>query len=439
MKQMNIKKTTTTTHGGRSVLDKVFLVSACVFIFVLFIYPNLKENQTMFSTLDRATPDCSVHCKQCLKDLLASEKKNIKTELRLLDVEKRLVEADKRLIALQDPSVPNPIPVDVTEAKVAEVKAEERAVEAEKHAVDIEKELIALRGAAAAAADDDDDATAAAAAASSIFVSPMLPRSIIPVVITPQTFALNSGARKAHVHKCASVVFDMFVHDPALCKFISAQLLRGGWECPIINSLAKVMAEHPGESFMDIGSNVGAFSLTFAHLGYKVFAFEAMMFNAELQVASIGSFPMKGELNLFNMAVADKTGGELCIHAANDIGYNSGNGQISPGPCSAKDEIVPRVAIQDVMKHYYPDVCIAAIKIDVEGYEGHALRGAENLFTGKCPPCAVFMEYNKEYTLRAGLPERVAFDFLEKHGFKCVNTFAADYTCVNPKCRSGAT
>jgi FkbM family methyltransferase len=405
------------------------LIFAVIFITITFAKPSSKvnENSNLVSTTNsRATPDCSI----CEAALLASNERTLELEKRMLEVEQRLVDADKKLLQFHDPESPNSEAVDVTAAKIAEVEAETRAVDAEKRAVDAEKRAVDAEQRAVDAEIKETSALRGGAAEINV-LAPMLSRVIAPVAITSQTFAKNPGARKAHVSKCAGARFEMFVHDPALCKFISAQLLAGGWECQIINPIAKVMTQHPGESFMDIGSNIGAFSLTFAHLGYRVFAFEAMQYNAELQVASIGSFPMKGELNLFNTAVASETGGELCVHPTGSVGNsNSGNGQVSPGPCKAGDEIVPSYAIGDIMKQY-SDVCIAAMKIDVEGYEGHALRGAESLFTNGCPPCAVFFEYNKEYTLKAGLPARVVFDFLSKRGYVCSHITGGDWKCLN--------
>lgn len=254
--------------------------------------------------------------------------------------------------------------------------------------------------------------------------------------LTKKTFEKNPTARKAHVHKCAHAAFDMFVHDPALCKFISKNLLAGGWECHIINDLARNMK--PGEAFMDIGSNVGAFSLTLGHLGYTVYAFEAMDFNVELQRASIGTFPMKGKVNLFQMAISEKTGGELCISAAPDAhpDVNQGNGQIHPGPCGAGDEVIPSVAIDDVLDSFPEDDCFYAVKADIEGYETFAFRGASRMFAGKCPPCLVYMEYNhiyEDYLQNLGLEERAAFKFLEANGYECEALARTDYKCTNRK------
>lgn len=248
-----------------------------------------------------------------------------------------------------------------------------------------------------------------------------------------KTFPLNPNAFVAHVNKCAGVSFDMFVHDPNVCTYISKSLLNGGWECYIMDQIAADMQCGHNEIFMDIGSNIGAFSLTMANLGHTVFAFEAMQYNIELQQASLGTFlDRNGNVHLFHMAASDESGGEVCIHPApeGNSTQNRGNGQVYPGPCAANDERIPRLTINEVVSNYN-DVCVRALKIDVEGYETKALRGASNLFLGKCPPCVVYMEYTELYTIRAGVSAKAAFDFLKRHGYTCSNIEHSDWKCVN--------
>ena len=56
------------------------------------------------------------------------------------------------------------------------------------------------------------------------------------------------------------------------------------------------------------------------------------------------------------------------------------------------------------------DACVYAVKADVEGYEaGPAFQGARAMFTGRCPPCLVFMEHQPAYTLAAMGDARHAF------------------------------
>ena len=261
--------------------------------------------------------------------------------------------------------------------------------------------------------------------------------------ITPATFPRNPRARVAHVYRCAAVRFAMFVHDPAHCRWISGSLLAGGWECAIIEPIVAAMARAgPDEYFMDIGSNIGAFSLTLAHAGARVLAFEAMAYNSELQAASAGTFLPPAYLKqrrwrLFRAAVAPRTGGVLCVHpVASGGAENEGNGQVYEGPCKEGDEATPRFAIDDLMAAQpdLADACVYAVKADVEGYEGPAFQGARAMFTGRCPPCLVFMEHQPAYTLAATGDARHAFHVLEGYGYACEllgGNEGADFRCAN--------
>lgn len=255
--------------------------------------------------------------------------------------------------------------------------------------------------------------------------------------ITTATFPLNPRAQVAHVHRCAAVRFSMFVHDPAHCRFLSRDLLAGGWECPIIEQIVAAMSRAGrDEYFMDIGSNIGAFSLTLAHSGARVLAFDAMAYNTELQVASAGTFLPPEYLKqrrwrLFHAAVAPRTGGVLCVHPTQ--ADNAGNGKVYDGPCKKGDEATPRFAIDDLMAAQpdLADACVYVVKADVEGFEGPAFRGASAMFSGRCPPCLVFMENFPKFSLEATGDARDAFHVLSGHGYACEPLGNYNYRCAN--------
>ena len=253
--------------------------------------------------------------------------------------------------------------------------------------------------------------------------------------LTDRTFQANPKARIANV-SCAGASFNMFVHDPAECIYISQGLLSGGWECEIITEIVDILKRKPdGERgyFMDVGSNIGSFSLTVAHSGFNVVAFEAMTYNVELQQASVGTFPPGGNLNLFHTAVTSVDGEKMCIGAAKfspgGPKINAGNGQLTR-ECEASSEHVSLRSIDSILAdEKLGAACFSVIKADVEGFESLAFEGALKIFTGKCPPCAVFFEYNKEYTVIATNDERAPFNFLSSHGYSCEVISAADYRC----------
>jgi FkbM family methyltransferase len=61
---------------------------------------------------------------------------------------------------------------------------------------------------------------------------------------------------------------------------------------------------------------------------------------------------------------------------------------------------------------------VDVIKLDVEGSEVAALRGAERLFTGAAPPRAVFVECFPRLLEAAGTSEAELVSLLEEHGYR---------------------
>ena len=261
----------------------------------------------------------------------------------------------------------------------------------------------------------------------------LVPPRVVEGDLTDGTFILSSGARVAHVHQCAGATFDMFVHDPTM-DFVSRRLfMLGGWECLILEEIAAIMAADTTDRgiFMDIGSNVGGLSLTLAVLGHDVVAFEAMSYNIELQRASIGTFldeDARERLHLFQAAVSnDDDGAMTCIAA---LRAQPGNGRITTA-CGPESERVRLRTVDGIMAaHGIGDACVTVLKADVEGYEISAFRGAIGIFTGVCPPCAVFYENYGLHAAMATGDQNAASDFLADHGYACESLGGADWKCL---------
>lgn len=222
----------------------------------------------------------------------------------------------------------------------------------------------------------------------------------------------------------------MFVHDPKVCMYISRSLLTmGHWEPKLVKGVLDVMKNMPTEYFLDIGGNLGAFSLAVAAAGYKAIAFEPLLFNAELFAASVGTFPRPGSVTILKTAVSNVSSSEqLCVVPAmgRNRQANQGNGQLSSGmDCKNQEmvhEFVPIATVDKAIEAEFgaTGVCVAAMKIDVEGMESKAFMGASKLMGGNCPPCHIQLEYINFYVSRSGVPPESLFEQLEgKYGYNC--------------------
>jgi FkbM family methyltransferase len=273
-------------------------------------------------------------------------------------------------------------------------------------------------------------------------------RHVLEVLPAPsaQPFSKNPKAVLAKI--ATPVSTPIFIHDVAECKFISRGILEhGSWEPHIQQLLLAAMlnSEVPeGRTpyFFDIGANIGVFSLVIAAAGHHVLAFEPMQYNAELLAASIRKAQVQDRVRLFKTALANSSSADLCIEpaAGGHPKQNRGNGQLAPpdaasGKCGTKQETVPVRSVNDVLAQIpaigSSDICVNAIKADVEGFENFALRGASSIMTGPCPPCLVALEFNRQYSKRAALQQGYTqgsngtdvFEYLVRElGYTCIDT-----------------
>jgi FkbM family methyltransferase len=162
--------------------------------------------------------------------------------------------------------------------------------------------------------------------------------------------------------------------------------------------------------FVDIGANIGMYTMVMLAGGHKVLAFEPMQYNVELLAASITKVGAGQRVRLFKTALSYNTSANLCIEAAKQ-GWpeiNRGNGQLAPpdpstGICGPAQETVPVRSINGLLDEmpWMSNMCVNAIKADVEGFENFALRGASSVMQGSCPPCVVSVEFFRAYATRA--------------------------------------
>ncbi len=164
---------------------------------------------------------------------------------------------------------------------------------------------------------------------------------------------------------------------------------------------------HPGCTFVDVGANVGYFTLLAATLGARVVAYEPTpsVFARLKENVALNGF----QADLVNAAVMDKPG-TLSLHlSGDDPEANSvfGNdGQCVRVPAISLDEDLPAHGIEHV----------DLLKIDAEGAEPFVLDGATRLLSSPNPP-AILVEVNA-FTLNcAGLQPSDILSRLESHGY----------------------
>ena len=176
---------------------------------------------------------------------------------------------------------------------------------------------------------------------------------------------------------------------------VSQQIANGaGWEASEINQITWAMeqplpAGQPATKlFVDIGANVGWFTINMAAKGYDVEAFEAMSINQGLIDATLcapSNKDLQSKVNFHRYGLG-KEPQKCFIYSGN---WNSGNGMTD-----CKSKTWKEAQDKLVNEHYYYvrsemeikrldtvlKTSVKAMKIDVEGYEPWVLEGARDLF-----------------------------------------------------------
>ncbi len=170
----------------------------------------------------------------------------------------------------------------------------------------------------------------------------------------------------------------------------------------------------PGQTMLDIGANIGFFTLLGCHTvgpKGKVYSFEpnpdvfAMMeqsvhinaFRKRSVQHNVAAFDRVDEIEL-TWSPAKHGGGRLVT-----------TDQVKLDECSAKIRALP---VDDLVDE--ADLPVSLIKIDTEGSESYALHGAQRILE-RSPGCVVVTEWNPNFIQARGSSVPQLIDFLRQH------------------------
>jgi len=166
-----------------------------------------------------------------------------------------------------------------------------------------------------------------------------------------------------------------------------------------------------GGIFVDVGANLGYFSLLWTSLNKdnKCFAFEASPRNIPLLNRNIIMNGLDSQIEVFPVA-AGKEAGRMSFNLGpeDQTGWG-GFGAASPG----EGVDVDVVRIDQVVPSDKP---ISLLKVDIEGADAWALMGSEQLFSAKIVQ-EICYEQNKPRMRQLGIPLNEAQEFLKTMGY----------------------
>lgn len=196
-------------------------------------------------------------------------------------------------------------------------------------------------------------------------------------------------------------------------EHIQQQLLwYGYYEKPLGDVLKKIIK--PGDVFLDIGANIGYFSLLIANSAptVKVISFEPVRDIFQQLKENIALNNTKN-VTVFNAAVGEtKEEKEIFVSGADNLGMSSFQ---QPENFSGKKELVQVITLDDWF-HRAGLAKIDIIKLDVEGSELNALKGMKQVLESFKP--IVIVEINPETLSMFGLTSSDIFNYLTGFNFE---------------------
>ncbi len=192
-------------------------------------------------------------------------------------------------------------------------------------------------------------------------------------------------------------------------EVITPWLKKGVWE-PVETALFRSEI-HPGDVVVDVGANVGYFTLIAAQLvgdGGKVWAFEPDPDAFELLRRNVELNGYKN-VTLVPKALGSEPGTlKLFRHATNRGDHRT----YDPG--DGREAVEVEVTTLD---HYFADASrLDLIKMDIQGAECAVVAGAPKTFE-RGGDMAVIMEYTPQYIRQMGQDPQSCLSTLAGHGF----------------------
>jgi FkbM family methyltransferase len=169
----------------------------------------------------------------------------------------------------------------------------------------------------------------------------------------------------------------------------------------------------PGDTFLDVGANVGHYTFTGARCvgptGHVV-AIEASRSTAEQLMADVKRNGLTALIAVHNVAAGDLPRKSRLY--AHDDPSQIGMRHLSPGGSGASVEEVAVVPLDDLL----PDLKPSVVKMDIEGSELRALAGMSRMLTVK-PPRLVVVEAQGDLLSRFGDSVEAMITFMGEHEY----------------------
>ena len=198
------------------------------------------------------------------------------------------------------------------------------------------------------------------------------------------------------------------IHPVYNDMYISHDLVETGlWEQHVLFDFVDTMQRDPALGVIDLGANIGVYTLVGAAMGRRVVAVEPFMANIVRLHAASQRAGTSSQITLLHNGVSNCHGNSTI----RPNGSNQGDVRIQKGvsPCVGScPETISMITLDDIVDLL--PFQRAVIKIDIQGYEHLAFQHAQNLLNALFIPC-IYMEWTemKKHQNLNGTPSKDNF------------------------------
>lgn len=195
---------------------------------------------------------------------------------------------------------------------------------------------------------------------------------------------------------------------------VLSRLMYEGFEKEETDYLFSVL--NKGDIFVDIGANVGLFSLIASRIvgdNGKVISFEPSPITFSRLVENIKLNDLKN-IDTRNIGLSN-VNDELTFYISKN-GYDAWNSFAPSQDNKLEGAIQVSVSTLDAELENIEKSKIKLIKMDVEGWEKFVLKGGSDFFVNYNP--IVMVEFTEENTFNAGYPVHDIYDIMKDFGYE---------------------
>ncbi|KAJ8320263.1 hypothetical protein KUTeg_001850 [Tegillarca granosa] len=211
-------------------------------------------------------------------------------------------------------------------------------------------------------------------------------------------------------------VIPIYVYPSNVDAIISNAVRKsGGYEIGYMTMIYDLMKKNPDATFVDIGANIGVFSLTAASAGNPVISVDCIKANVYRVCAAMKKANFMDRVTVVHNAVSDKHENVTLIRTKENVGGTFiKNYEPSLKTSYQTNETINTILLEEILE--IAPLKSVILKIDAEGAEADILAGGENFFK------KVFVKYLLlEVLFQRNKPGgQFIFDFLKRHNMEII-------------------